>query len=440
MNLEYLRHVIETKGLLYALRRVAQITTRFASGPRRMEEMVSCIEKDFASRDIRMTFFVTATLLRRNLRIFRRLQDLGQEFAAHGYVHTNLAMKTKEKQLDLIRRSQELFSRFDLPVRGFRSPYLSYNGDTFEALDASLFKWTSNHVVFWERNPNSRNFNQTYFERLQKLYQFSYSDRFISLPTRVNSIIDIPITAPDDEMLFERYHLRTRSEMTDVWLRILGKVYDRGELFHIFFHPERFVYVRDSLRDVVSKAKSYSPSVWLASLDQLADWWASREHATWTLDASDSENLRVWLRVPRGATVLTKPGQGSRAGSRVYRDYVQADPIAQRGDELSFRAGDSRRRSVGLSRECDSKLQGFLEKEGFWVERSEHPDGHAFYLDGYRTFQDTDGVALLDRIDSTAGPLLRLWRWPNGARSVLTISSDVDSITLKDFVLRAVHF
>jgi len=46
-------------------------------------------------------------------------------------------------------------------------------------------------------------------------------------------------------------------------------------------------------------------------------------------------------------------------------------------------------------------------------------------------------IAVLARIDAGPGPLVRLGRWPNGARSALAVTGDVDALTLGDFAIRS---
>jgi len=44
---------------------------------------------------------------------------------------------------------------------------------------------------------------------------------------------------------------------------------------------------------------------------------------------------------------------------------------------------------------------------------------------------------VLDAIESGTGPLVRVWRWPDGARSALAVTGDIDALTLRDFVVRS---
>jgi hypothetical protein len=78
----------------------------------------------------------------------------------------------------------------------------------------------------------------------------------------------------------------------------------------------------------------------------------------------------------------------------------------------------------------------FLNSEGYITEENEQPVKYGIYLDGLARFQDADKRSLLEKIDRSGAPLLRYWRWPDRARMALTVTGDIDSITLIDFALR----
>jgi hypothetical protein len=43
---------------------------------------------------------------------------------------------------------------------------------------------------------------------------------------------------------------------------------------------------------------------------------------------------------------------------------------------------------------------------------------------------------LVDRIERLDAPLLRFGCWPDGSRAALSITGDIDSVTIQDFFLR----
>jgi len=57
-------------------------------------------------------------------------------------------------------------------------------------------------------------------------------------------------------------------------------------------------------------------------------------------------------------------------------------------------------------------------------------------IDLAQHFSEDDKLDLVNRIEESDAPLVRLWRWPSGARCALSVTGDVDSMTLIDFLRR----
>jgi hypothetical protein len=55
---------------------------------------------------------------------------------------------------------------------------------------------------------------------------------------------------------------------------------------------------------------------------------------------------------------------------------------------------------------------------------------------GFQEFGETDKRPVIDAIELDPSPIVRLSRWPRGARCALSLTGDVDSMTLLDFVRR----
>jgi hypothetical protein len=57
-------------------------------------------------------------------------------------------------------------------------------------------------------------------------------------------------------------------------------------------------------------------------------------------------------------------------------------------------------------------------------------------ISGYASFAESDKRGLIDFIEGSDAPLVRLWRWPNGARCAMSVTGDVDAMTMLDFLRR----
>jgi hypothetical protein len=79
------------------------------------------------------------------------------------------------------------------------------------------------------------------------------------------------------------------------------------------------------------------------------------------------------------------------------------------------------------------KLIEFLRQQGYIVEISQERQPYLYYFDQTEFTADQERP-LLAYIEETAQPLVRLGRWPNGARSALAITGDIDALTLWNYI------
>jgi predicted glycosyltransferase len=240
-------------------------------------------------------------------------------------------------------------------------------------------------------------------------------------------VVDIPISAPDDEILYERYRIHNRKTFRDACVSIFEQTYSSGELYNVLFHPERFRQLNAAIGDLVDHVQGRSPAVWCPTINELADWWQRRSAWHWQRIGDG----RVRIEAPPEATVLIQGSasdSGESASQYIYRKY-RAQPPAPTYPALT----------IGLSPRCPRPLEGFLHDEGFLVERAGSAQDHSIFLDRSE-FRQTEARNLLDEIDGCKRPLLRLWRWPNGCRSAFCISADICAIDLKDFFERKRNF
>ena len=89
---------------------------------------------------------------------------------------------------------------------------------------------------------------------------------------------------------------------------------------------------------------------------------------------------------------------------------------------------------VGVSTRSPAAVLGFLAEEGFPAEVSDERARYGAWVDA--PGEALDQPAVLAAVEAADGPLVRLARWPAGARSALALTADIDGITLQDFALR----
>jgi hypothetical protein len=103
------------------------------------------------------------------------------------------------------------------------------------------------------------------------------------------------------------------------------------------------------------------------------------------------------------------------------------------GTELDLPEGP--RPFIGIHPSCPPGLAHFLREQGYLVDITERPDRNTTFLERQR-FTRADERPLLDEIERGGFPLLRMGRWPAGARSALAITGDVDALTIWDYGFR----
>jgi hypothetical protein len=144
------------------------------------------------------------------------------------------------------------------------------------------------------------------------------------------------------------------------------------------------------------------------------------------LEALNTEGYLVELRAHPDVTLLIRGLPGVPTEPWLGRDQVALRSIFQVRTRVKPVVGVSARSSVAV--------REFLREEGFPLEISDRKSEFGHFVD--LPAQQIDEVGLLAELDSCPGPLIRMWRWPNRARSALAVTGDIDSMTLQDFALR----
>jgi sRNA-binding carbon storage regulator CsrA len=169
--------------------------------------------------------------------------------------------------------------------------------------------------------------------------------------------------------------------------------------------------------------------VCIARIDEIATWWKeSNETKIEVNDVAENE-FRVAIDGPRELTILTR-GVSANISTTAWAgsyDQIQTN---------QFTVISNRRRPfIGLAPTASSKLADFLRQQGYIIEYSSKRDDYSYYFDQAQ-FVPRHKRFTLAQIEGTNFPLVRLGRWPNGTRSALSVTGDVDAITFWDYFVR----
>jgi hypothetical protein len=91
---------------------------------------------------------------------------------------------------------------------------------------------------------------------------------------------------------------------------------------------------------------------------------------------------------------------------------------------------------VGLPADAPERVVFFLREQGYILDTGETATRCGTYIDAATLAGLTSEVELLHDIETSAGPLVRYWRWPDGAKSAMCVTGDLDALTLLDYIFR----
>lgn len=426
-----LMHLLsKSRGTRNLISRIGTILRRFGITSKRFKRILDRYSAIADKLGCVPTFPITAVILKRHPKLIREYRQR-IEFAVHGYIHIDHGVLPLEEQIRHYQKAIDTFVGCRLPFTGFRAPFLRINDKTHQALGTLKFPYDSSWAIQWDVIDRTKYAKEAWveYERLLAFYQSRQANDYLALPRAIDGLTEIPVSMPDDEVMIERLGITDGRKISDIWKIILESAYNRGELFTIQLHPERITECENALTDVIRKAKALNPPVWIATLGQISNWWKERGDFTFKIESQGKGRYRVHTNCSDRATVLVKHCRADTPAVEWFDNYQSINA----GD---FILESEARPVIGVARDSSPAAVNFLKSEGYVVEVSEQSDNYAVYLNNLAQFREPDEKSLSEKLDKSNIPLLRYWRWPDRARSAVSVTGDIDSITLWDFGLR----
>ena len=422
---KYIRFLMKYRNIAEILSRGMCVLKRYGLSTDKMQHYLNTYQTLLARYDITPTLFIAGDVLEKHPQLIHTFMSRNVDLGIHGYRHIDLAKLSFKKQKQQIERALKVFRRFSVTFSGFRCPYLNWNSHTLHVLEDCNISWDSSKTLLWNviDKKNTKEWSQ--WKRAISLYNYRDASHYISLPHLQSSLLEIPVSLPDDAMLIDRLATTTTHEM---WTHILDETYDKGELFTLQLHPERIIVCRDILESVVKASKSYEPPVWIAPLSEIARWWREKETFHFKITEEGNSRYHIEALCSERALVLVKNAKVKCPD----RDFFNGYTIIK-GNHFTLES--SHRPAIGVSQRASSNVIKFLKNEGFFFEVSDKKEHYGIYCDGNMTIEENERK-ILHMIEQSPFPLIRFWRWPDGTRSALSITGDIDVVTLSDFFMR----
>lgn len=434
---------IRTKGAHNFARRLWTVFARFGFSDARSRRTLLSILATVRQYGGNPTFFIPAVVLRRHPELIREIAFCGAEIGIHGYVHNDYRSLSDASQHQQTEQAMTVFQDVHLPFQGFRNPYLGWTEDAIRSFATLGFDYDSNEAVVHDVVDLSKLTPaiRSGFEKSLALFQAIAPSAYTLRPHFEGDLARIPTSIPDDEMLFDRLRFTDQVALGNIWSEVMARVYTLGGIYVLNLHPERGVLCRPALDRLLSYAQRQDLPVWLTSLHEVAQWWRERRQfrmtlapigeATWRVEAACTSRASVLARhlTVDGADTSPWYGAESLIEGRQFTVHGAACP------------------AIALSPRTSVDVEDFLLEQGYPIERADAPqaDGYARYLDVPEGLGETraDQIArrstLVAEIEALNRPLLRFGIWPDRARAALSITGDIDSITIQDFFMRIVE-
>jgi peptidoglycan/xylan/chitin deacetylase (PgdA/CDA1 family) len=377
------------------------------------------------------TFPVPASLLERYPGFINHLKDLGAEIAVHGYYHVDLQTYPPRQASQQLLRAVDAFRQHGLDVFGFRCPYLSCSDELLDAIPDGIFEYSSNQAIKWSV-PELLLYDSGQTNRmvatLDRFYRPEDAQSSLCLPRKRMRMVEIPVCVPDDLQLFDGFQM-SQASVLRFWTNILEQIHRRGELITLMFHPELFTNCVEPLSEILRVARKYHPQVWVARLAEVSQWWL--EKACFSVTTYEDGGIaHLEFNCTSRATILARD---------IVLPGVALEPWEGRYRRLSGKSLDlplKLRPFLGLDKGVPVSIRLFLSDQGYLLDSSETARDCTVYLDEAVLSRQSSSLELVEWIESSPGPLVRFWRWPDGHKCAFNLSGDLDALSIRDYVSR----
>lgn len=415
--------------LRYFTRRGISLLTRYGLRTRKGEQhLLTCMEL-LARHDASPTFFAPGRVVAKHSAFFREAQQSDVEFAIHGYDHVDFRHLSPEQATLQFTRSIDAFQQGGIQFEGFRCPYLSFTPDQRSTVPTGALQYSSNRTLWWDVAPDSPAANEAVFARLQGYYEPEPTTQVPAVPRMSDGLLELPASLPEDLQLFDGLGLDPTA-VGQAWASVLARTHERGEHYVLVFHPELIARSATALEAVLLEAKRLTPAVWVAPLRAINRWW--REKSSFAVQVADEpDSMTIHFDCSDRATVLVRNVETSEPLRPWDGDY-------QILTGRTLRIPPGQRPFIGLAPSAPAETATFLREQGYIVETGDEATRCTLYLEPETLARLTSEVGLIDHIESSPAPLVRFWRWPDGAKSALSITGDADALSLRDYLSRPI--
>ncbi len=418
----------DKRGPRFILRRASSLLNRYRITPSVAMARIEDSLAPLSDHGFSPTFFVPGIIVKRYPQFIQGLQSRGAEIAVHSYQHVDLCSLPVEGAKDQLNRALAIFKSEGLHTHGFRCPYLSHSDALLASIPKGLFGYSSNKAIWVDTVLIGQNNAQSIiFDSLKRFYNPKSLIKNLSLPQSRSNMLEIPVCVPDDLQLHDGLYLDSDG-ISAAWIATVNQIHQRGELFNLIFHPELGSICKDSFKDLLHAVKQFKPFIWVARLSDISAWWKEKSGFKVEICVTLDKLILNFICSTR-ATILLRGAD----------NFNQADPWDEKYSRLLSRSVElpsNPRPFVGIAPGIDEEIISFLSEQGYILDQSDLAHQCVTYIDDETLRKHSTQVQLINYIERSDGQMVRFWRWPDGARCALSITGDLDALTLVDYATR----
>lgn len=235
---------------------------------------VPYLARTFEKNGLKSTFNIVGKMALEYPDIIAELVKCNQDVAGHGFSHKFLDdMTIGEQKKDIANTISAIEEASNgLRIVGWRSPYATFNKDTYKLLEEMGFKWTSCWgSSLWGTTP----FHPIIAGKKYKLYEIPFDDNHF------------------DAMMFF-FHEAKSKQVELLWKTHIYQARATLSQYVLLNHPVNFA--EDTKRlTIVENILKYALSfkdIWVASCGEIANRWSLLENIRYTVDWCKSRSKK----------------------------------------------------------------------------------------------------------------------------------------------------
>ena len=411
------------------IKRFLKIINRYGFNSTQLKKNITQFIFDCNNFGICPTFPVTAQVLKRHSDFFMQFDPEQAEFAVHGYYHQDYTRISNPKKKEQLQQALDVFRNLNIPVTGFRFPYLRVDEISLYNVAELSFEYDSSFVYWWDIFDIIPAGSEDIIQKMKYQYEPRQPEMSPILPERISTLIEIPVSIPDDDILVDRLGILDNDIIFTIWKAILDQTIERGEIFVLQLHPERYHLLRKALLKLLGYIYKKKEEIWATPLREIASWWKRREEIQVSCIFTGKNRIRIQIKRPRE---LNYQFYNYESEKNVKFVLNRSSNLLQEEFEIKMPCLPL----IGVGEKTTPSFRELLKNAGFVIEEEMRSREDFCLFFDEDPDMDSPYQWLRQFTMSLNIPLLKFNVWPGNFKCAFAVTGDIDALSTQDFFSR----